>query len=116
MRKVVVVVAAGLVAVLAILSLLARWIEEGLWMKQLGYGALFWHLLAVRVVSFAVAFAASFLYVWLNLVLVARKRGGILVRSSLHPGQPLLAWLLDSPGSSRAAGQSYRSTRAGPRR
>ncbi len=103
LRNLVYLVLAGLVAILAILSLLARWIEEGLWMKQLGYGAVFWHLLAVRVVSFAVVFAVTFLYVWLNLAFVSRKRNGIVVRATLRPAQPLLAWLLDSPSGSRFA-------------
>ncbi|MEE8279346.1 MAG: hypothetical protein V3R55_01415, partial [Alphaproteobacteria bacterium] len=43
-------------------------------MRGLGYEAVFWRLRLVKVGLFVSGFAVAFLYVWINLLHVARRR------------------------------------------
>lgn len=51
------------------------WAVELLWMRGLGYEAVFWRLRLVKVGLFVSGFAVAFLYVWINLLHVARRTG-----------------------------------------
>ena len=45
----------------------ANWIQEWLWMKQVGYGAVFWRILSIKLLSAAAAILVAFGYLWFNL-------------------------------------------------
>jgi len=49
------------------------YIEKWLWMRQLNYTGVFWTLLSVKCAMFCAAFVFAFLYLWINLHLVARN-------------------------------------------
>ncbi len=61
----------GIPAALLLLVILAAAgadrIVEWLWMRQLGYTAVFWRILWIRIGLFAIPFAVVFLFLWLNL-------------------------------------------------
>ena len=71
----------GVILILAILALISGYIQKGLWMRQVGYAGVFWTLLSLRWELFLVAFIVAFLYLWINLRLVASNcatfRGGV---------------------------------------
>jgi uncharacterized protein len=59
-------------AVLAVFFKLVDWTAELLWFRALGYGAVFWRLRFAEVAMFAIAFIPVFVYVLLNLLILAR--------------------------------------------
>ncbi len=68
--KLVILAAVVLIALAVVIS---GYIQKGLWMGQLGYAGVFWTLLSVRWGLFCVAFVVVFLYLWINLRLVAKN-------------------------------------------
>jgi uncharacterized membrane protein (UPF0182 family) len=94
-RAIVFVLIAGVI-VLILLSLLAGWVEKGLWMSQLGFGSVFWHLLAVRLVSAAAAFVLSFVYIWMNLLAVGRRARELPGALASRLGPSPFGWLPNS--------------------
>ena len=58
---------------LVMLTFLAGWIEQWLWMRQLGYVSIFWKLLGIKFVSGAIAFLVAFGYLWFNLHIAQRR-------------------------------------------
>jgi uncharacterized membrane protein (UPF0182 family) len=59
-------------ALLAVLFKLVDWTAELLWFRALGYAAVFWRLRFAEVAMFATAFIPVFVYVLLNLLILAR--------------------------------------------
>jgi uncharacterized protein len=57
---------------LAVLLTLVDWTAELLWFRALGYEAVFWRLRFAEVAMFAIAFIPVFVYVLLNLLILAR--------------------------------------------
>ena len=55
-----------------VLLILVDWTAELLWFRALGYGDVFWRLLFAEVAMFATAFIPVFVYVLLNLLVLAR--------------------------------------------
>jgi uncharacterized protein len=57
----------------------ANWIQEWLWMKQVGYSAVFWRIVSIKFLLAAAAMLVSFFYLWFNLRLavnaIFRLRG-----------------------------------------
>jgi uncharacterized membrane protein (UPF0182 family) len=78
-NKMVLVLLSALILVAIALLAAADWIQEWLWMKQVGYGAVFWRILSIEFVSSAGTVLVTFLYLWLNLHLavntIFRLRG-----------------------------------------
>ena len=75
------VVIAG--ALLVALLKLVDWAAELLWFQSLGYAEVFWRLRFARLAMFAGAFVPVFLYVLVNLLVLARLADlGNLLRSS----------------------------------
>jgi uncharacterized membrane protein (UPF0182 family) len=60
-------VAVILILAITILSTITGKIVEWLWMSQLGYVSVFWRILSIEVVGFALVFILVFLYFWVNL-------------------------------------------------
>jgi hypothetical protein len=58
--------------VLVVLLILVDWTAELLWFRALGYGDVFWRLLFADVAMFAIAFIPVFVYMLLNLLVLAR--------------------------------------------
>ena len=58
--------------VLVVLLILVDWTAELLWFRALGYGDVFWRLLFAEIAMFAIAFIPVFVYVLLNLLVLAR--------------------------------------------
>jgi uncharacterized protein len=58
-----------LLAVLLIIGLSATsgWIQDWLWMKQVGYAAVFWRILSIKFAAAGVAILIVFFFFWLNL-------------------------------------------------
>jgi uncharacterized membrane protein (UPF0182 family) len=65
--------AAAVVVGLVLVSEAASWIVEWLWMGGLGYAGVFWRIITAKLVLFAAAFAAVFLYFWVNLRVLAKR-------------------------------------------
>jgi uncharacterized membrane protein (UPF0182 family) len=57
---------------LVVLFILADWTAELLWLRALGYQDVFWRLLFAEVAMFSTAFIPVFVYVLLNLLVLAR--------------------------------------------
>ena len=57
---------------LVVLLILVDWTAELLWFRALGYADVFWRLLFAEVAMFAIAFIPVFVYVLLNLLVLAR--------------------------------------------
>jgi uncharacterized membrane protein (UPF0182 family) len=57
---------------LIVLLTLVEWIVELLWFRALSYEDVFWRLLFASVAMFAIAFIPVFVYVLLNLLVLAR--------------------------------------------
>ena len=57
---------------LVVLLKLVDWTAELLWFRALGYEVVFWRLLFAEVAMFATAFIPVFVYVLLNLLVLAR--------------------------------------------
>jgi uncharacterized membrane protein (UPF0182 family) len=72
-RRLLPLLSLAMIAVVAILALLSGYIQKGLWMRQLGYSAVFWTLLSLRWELFFVTFILAFLYLWINLRHAARN-------------------------------------------
>ena len=60
---------------LIVLLTLVEWIAELLWFRALAYEEVFWRLLFASVAMFAIAFIPVFVYVLLNLLVLARLTG-----------------------------------------
>ncbi len=60
------------VTLLVFLLILVDWTAELLWFRALGYGDVFWRLLFAEVAMFVTAFIPVFVYVLLNLLVLAR--------------------------------------------
>jgi uncharacterized protein len=60
------------VTLLVFLLILADWTAQLLWFRALGYEDVFWRLLFAEVAMFATAFIPVFVYVLLNLLVLAR--------------------------------------------
>ena len=58
-----------LLAVLLIigLSAISGWIQDWLWMRQVGYAAVFWRILSIKFAAAGVAILIVFFFFWLNL-------------------------------------------------
>ena len=75
-----------LAAILAVNVLFAvsNLIQDGLWMKQMGYAMVFWRLLSIKIVAAALALLIVFVYLWLNLrfavAAIFRLRGTTIER------------------------------------
>jgi len=67
---------------------LVDWTAELLWFRALGYGEVFWRLLFAEVAMFAIAFIPVFVYVLLNLLVLARLAG--VAQPNAHRLTPLL--------------------------
>lgn len=61
------ILAAAVIITVIIISLISGKIVEWLWMGQLGFLNVFWKLLAIKLVLFALAFLIVFPYSWINL-------------------------------------------------
>jgi hypothetical protein len=57
---------------LVVLLMLVDWTAELLWFRALGYADVFWRLLFAEIAMFAIAFIPVFVYVLLNLLVLAR--------------------------------------------
>jgi uncharacterized protein len=75
-------------ALLAVLFKLVDWTAELLWFRALSYEEVFWRLLSAEVAMFAIAFIPAFIYVLLNLLVLARLAG--LAQPNAHRLTPLL--------------------------
>ncbi len=60
------------VSLFAILFQLFDWLAELLWFRALGYQGVFWRLRLAELAMFAIAFVPVFVYVLLNLLVLAR--------------------------------------------
>jgi uncharacterized protein len=58
---------------LIVLSGISNWIQDWLWMKQVGYASVFWKILDIKFASGALAFLIALLYLWLNLRFAVRS-------------------------------------------
>jgi uncharacterized membrane protein (UPF0182 family) len=59
---------------LLVAALLALgWLADLFWFQAVGYGGLFWRLLAIRLGLFAAATLVVFVYAWVNLRLLTRR-------------------------------------------
>jgi hypothetical protein len=73
-----------LLAVLLVIGLFAvsGWIQDWLWMRQLGYAVVFRRILSIKFALAAAGFLVAFLYLWLNLRYAAkcifRMRGHVV--------------------------------------
>ncbi|MGI9384079.1 MAG: UPF0182 family membrane protein, partial [Methyloligellaceae bacterium] len=75
------------------LLILADWAAEYLWFEALGYVGVFWLIRTLKVLLFLAAFAATFVYFWINFrVFTARTDLNTIVtalaaqQASRHPG------------------------------
>ena len=87
-RPIRLVVFIGVIFVIAILAFIPGWVQKWLWMRQLGYGGIFWTLFSVRWGLFCAAFVGAVLYLWINLRLAAKNSatfssGGLTSESAL---------------------------------
>ena len=80
--------AAIAISSIVLLAVLAGWIQQWLWMRQLNYAEIFWELWSVRWEMFIVVFAAAFFYVWANLRMV---RSSIVI----HGGEPDNSYVIE---------------------
>jgi uncharacterized protein len=55
------------VLVLIVLAEVSGWIQDWLWMTQVGYIQVFWRILSIRFAFAGLAALIAFFYVWLNL-------------------------------------------------
>jgi uncharacterized membrane protein (UPF0182 family) len=63
----------GVVIVLLVfLSWIAGFLQEWLWMREMGYQAIFWRIWLVKWSLFIASFAGVFVYLWVNFRLVKR--------------------------------------------
>ncbi len=63
------------VVLIALLTTTLGYIQNGLWMQQLGYTGIFWKLLFLRWGLSSAAFVVVFLYLWINVRLAAQNSG-----------------------------------------
>ena len=73
---------------LVVLLKLVDWTAELLWFRALGYEEVFWRLLFAEVAMFAIAFIPVFVYVLLNLLVLARLAE--VAQPNAHRLTPLL--------------------------
>jgi len=57
----------GAFVVINILFAVSSLIQDWLWMKQLGYVAVFWRIFSIKIIAAALALLVAFTYLWLNL-------------------------------------------------
>lgn len=104
-----------LIAVLAILILavlLSATVVEWLWMGALGFERVFWTILSTQAGLFVVAFLIVFLFLWIDLRLVARA---ISLEALVKSGAERLGRLTDEPAVAEMAqrGRGLRWVAAG---
>jgi Uncharacterised protein family (UPF0182) len=75
-------------AFIAVLFKLVDWTVELLWFRARSYEEVFWRLLSAEVAMFAIAFIPAFVYVLLNLLVLARLAG--VAQPNAHRLTPLL--------------------------
>jgi uncharacterized membrane protein (UPF0182 family) len=56
---------------IVVLATTAGWAQKWLWMRQLGYGGIFWTTFSFRWEMFCIAFVAASVFVWINLRMAA---------------------------------------------
>ena len=68
-----------LVLLVAALATVSEWIQDWLWMTQVGYAVVFWRILSVQFVSAGLAALITFAYIGVNLrlalAIIFRLRG-----------------------------------------
>jgi uncharacterized membrane protein (UPF0182 family) len=84
------------VLLLAVFGLVSGWIEQGLWMRQVHYSSVFWHLFTVRLISFGVAFLVAFFYLWINVRLLVRFGRSALATARKNEWTQTASGLLDA--------------------
>ena len=77
-----------LLAVLLIIALssISGWLQDWLWMRQVGYIGVFWRIFSVKFASAGVTLVIVFFYLWLNLRFAVRtlfRLRGNLVEGSM---------------------------------
>jgi len=65
---------AGVILLTVTMGLVQKW----LWMRQLGYSGIFWTIFSVKWALFGVAAVSAFVFLWVNLRLVAKAIGDFL--------------------------------------
>src|SRR6476659_1589070 len=88
---------------LVVLLMLVDWTAELLWFRALGYADVFWRLLFAEIAMFPIAFIPVFVYVLLNLLVLARLADLVSLLRGPSPG-----------GVSRAGSTPSRSGAAQP--
>ena len=66
---------AAIAAVLIILGVISSSIVKWLWMRSLDYAGIFWTILFTQRALGVIVFFIAFLFVWINLRIVASKAG-----------------------------------------
>ncbi len=61
--------------ILVVLGVISNWIVKWLWMRNLDYAGIFWTLLSTQWTLGIIAFLIAFLYLWINLRIVASSAG-----------------------------------------
>ncbi len=64
--------AGGIIALIVFLSLISGFLEKWLWMRQLGYRAIFWRIWLIKWSLFIVSFLCVFAYLAINFRLMRR--------------------------------------------
>ena len=88
---------------LVVFLTLVDWAAELLWFRALGYEDVFWRLLFAQVAMFAIAFVPVFVYVLLNLLVLARLAGA--TQPNAHRLSPLL--ILGSAATAAVFGLAF---------
>jgi uncharacterized membrane protein (UPF0182 family) len=65
----------AVVGFLVILGVISSGIVKWLWMRNLNYAAIFWTLLSTQWILALIAFLIAFLFLWINLRIIASKAG-----------------------------------------
>ena len=66
-KRVVGLLVSSVVLLIVIVFAISNGIQDWLWMRQVGYVAVFWRILSIKLVLAALAFVIAFFYLWLNL-------------------------------------------------
>jgi uncharacterized membrane protein (UPF0182 family) len=79
----------GMISIIALLAVIPSWIQNWLWMRELGYTGVFWNLLSVRWKLSCAAFIVTLLYLWITLRFAARN--GTISRAGALTSESVLA-------------------------
>ncbi len=66
-KRLIWLLASSIVLLIVIVFAISNGIQDWLWMKQVGYVAVFWRILSIKLVLAVLAFVIAFFYLWLNL-------------------------------------------------